>query len=180
MKSSLLSAGLLALLNSCTPQNGRSDVRQRLVLQTDFEAPDRASSDSLLRSLTTRRAHSGKTALLVDWQHQSSGAYRVPLGSLFNFRPHKLHFSAWAWVEQYEDDATVVVAISAPDNPNRRLLQKTIYLADNGPYRQWKEVALDLDMPQGISHASQLTIYARHHMATNPVYIDDWKLFEIR
>ncbi|UOG73748.1 hypothetical protein MTX78_16680 [Hymenobacter tibetensis] len=180
MKSYLLLAATLVVAGGCSPREGRSDVGEYLVMQTDFEAPTRALPDSIVHSLTSNQAHSGTAALLLDWSHKSSGTYSVPLGSLFRTRPRKLHFSTWAWVKQYEDDATVTIAVSAPNDANSIVAQKTLYLADNGPYEQWKEVAVDFDLPSTISQASHLMIYARHNAATEPVYIDDWRIFEIR
>jgi hypothetical protein len=180
MKSYLLLAATLVVAGGCSPREGRSDVGEYLVMQTDFEAPTRALPDSIVHSLTSNQAHSGSAALLLDWSHKSSGTYSVPLGNLFRTRPRKLHFSTWAWVKQYEDDATVTIAVSAPNDANSIVAQKTLYLADNGPYGEWKEVAVDFDLPSTISQASHLMIYARHNAATEPVYIDDWKVFEIR
>jgi hypothetical protein len=180
MKSYLLLAAALVMFGGCSPRESRSDVGEYLVVQTDFEAPTSALPDSILHSLTSNQAHSGSTALLLDWSHKSSGTYSVPLGSLFKNRPRKLHFSTWAWVKQYEDDATVTIAVSAPNDANSIVAQKTLYLADNGPYEEWKEVSVDLDLPGSISQASQLMIYARHNVAATPVYLDDWKVFEIR
>jgi hypothetical protein len=180
MKSYLPLAATLVLLGGCSPRDGRSDVGQYLVLQTDFEAPTRALPDSIVHSLTSNQAHSGSTALRLDWTHKSSGAYSVPLGNLFKTRPRKLHFSTWAWVKQYQDDATVTIAVSAPNDANTIVAQKTIYPADNGPYEEWKEVSVDLDIPFSVNQSSQLVIYARHSLATEPVYLDDWKVFEIR
>lgn len=180
MKSYLLLAATLVLLGGCSPREGRSDVGQYLVMQTDFDLSARALPDSITRSLTSNQTHSGNTALLLDWAHKSSGAYSVPLSNLFKTRPRKLHFSTWAWVKQYEDDAAVTIAVSAPNDEKSILAQKTIYLADDGPYEKWKEVSVDLDIPFSANQASQLIIYARHSAATEPVYLDDWKVFEIR
>jgi hypothetical protein len=180
MKSYLLLAGTLVLLGGCSPREGRSDVGQYLVMQTDFEAPTRALPDSIVRSLTANQVHSGSNALLLDWAHKSSGNYSVPLSSLFKTRPRKLHFSTWTWVQRHEDDATVTIAVSAPNDPKSILAQKTVYLADEGPYEEWKEVSVDLDIPFSANQSSQLLIYARHNLATEPVYLDDWKVFEIR
>ncbi|TLM95262.1 hypothetical protein [Hymenobacter jeollabukensis] len=92
----------------------------------------------------------------------------------------KLHISAWAWVPRFEDDAALITAVSAPNEPDRTVLYRAYPLADAGPYEKWKPLDFYIDMPFEAGYNSQLTLYMWRRQAQQPVYLDDLRITEIR
>jgi hypothetical protein len=180
LRSAGLGLALLGLLGGCRPAAGRTEVRERVVMQASFESLPCLLPDSLLPSLSAKRAHSGRFALRVDSAQEYSSSYRMRLGQLFAVRPRKLRIRAWAWVPRYEDVATLVVAISAPDDPNRLVYYQAVPLADGGPFQQWKPIVHDVNVPGEVGFNSQINLYLWRVGATQPVYLDDLSLAEIR
>lgn len=162
----------------CQPHDGRSAIRQRVLMYTSFEemvgwAPETPPT------LTTVKAHTGKYALCVDPQHAYSFIYRSALGALCTHRPRRFTLSAWVWVPRFQDDAVIVLALSNPGDPDHPILSKSLYLNDSGPFGKWKYVSRALDLPVSIHSDTQLVIYLWKMNASEPVYADDLQLTEL-
>ncbi|GAC1367153.1 MAG: hypothetical protein NVS3B25_16630 [Hymenobacter sp.] len=169
--------GLLAA--GCHPRGGRADIQQRELMHTGFEELA-GWSPTLPPTLTTEKAHSGKYAVRVDPQHPYSATYRVALGELCpTHRPRRLTLRAWVWVPDFRNDAVLVASIANPGDPDRPVFHKSVFLTDSGPFRQWKQVSRDLDLPATIQSGSELVIYLWKSTATEPVYADDLQLTEL-
>ena len=176
----LAAIGLLATAG-CHPRGGRTEPRPRELMHTGFE--DFAGwGPKIIPLLVTNKAHSGKFALRVDPQHPYSPTFRADLGQLCpNHRPRRLTLSAWVWVPSYSDEAMLVAAISNPGDLDHPVLHKEVFLNDSRPFRQWKLVSRDIDLPSTlvISSKSQLVIYLWNAGASAPVYADDLLLTEL-
>lgn len=171
----LAAAGLLAA--SC---NSRSGPRQRELAHTDFEG-FKGWAPALLPNLATEKAHSGKFSIRVDPQHQYSATFRAELGQLVSHRPRRITLGAWVWVPSFLDDASFVVAISNPSDPDHPVFRKEVFLNDSGPFEAWKWVSRDLNIPMDMyfSSRSQLIVYLLAKNTQSAVYADDLLLTEL-
>ena len=166
-------------LGGCHPRGGHVAVRQRELMHTSFE-DFKGWAPEIVPLLATDKAHSGKFSLRVDPRQAYSPTFRAEIGKLCpTHRPRRFTLSAWVWVPSSDDEAAIVLGIANPNDLDHPFLRKTMYLSDGGPFRQWKYVSRDIDMPADIHANSQLTIYLWKSNADEPVYADDLQLTEL-
>lgn len=169
----------LAALSSCTGAPARPEVRERVMVSSSFENI-LGFAEQVPPSLTTEKAHTGRYAVRVDAQNQYSLTYHGTLGQLCTTKPRKFIFSAWVWVPRPEDEATLILALTSPDDPEHPLLHKNVYLTDRGPYGKWKQVRREIDVPGTVNRNTRLALYLWNGTAQQPVYADDWQLAELK
>lgn len=172
---------LVSLLGTsgCHPRDGRSPVRERVLMHTDFEELDGWLPETPA-GLTAEKAHSGRYAISVAPEHPYSVTYRAALGRLSPYhRPRRVTLSAWVWMPGPEGDACFVTAISAAGDPDHPFFNSTVFLNDSGPFGKWKKVNRSLDLPENIDSSSQLVIYMWNSGSSVPVYADDLQLTEL-
>lgn len=166
------------LLLGCSPQNGRTDVRERVLMHTSFEDLE-AGAGVPQPSLTTAKAHTGKVSMFVDKSHPYSATYRKDLGALCDHLPRMFTLSAWVWVASPDDEAVIVMAIVNPDDPDHPVFRKTFYMTPLGGSGKWKQIRQSAELPGDIHASNQLVLYLWHANAQSPVYTDDWQLTEL-
>lgn len=169
--------GLLAFAG-CHPRGDRSEVQERVLMQTDFEDLQDWSK-SPQPNLTAEKVRSGQVAMFVDAAHPYSATYRKALGELCDHRPRRLTFSAWVWVATPDDDAMFVVAISNPGDPNHPIFSEHVFMTPTGSFGRWKLVSGSFELPAEVHADSQVVLYLWFANAQQRVYTDDWQLTEL-
>jgi len=171
---------LVLALAGCQHRPAYPEVREHRVFFNDFEQLVGWLQEPVPHAcFTTERAHSGRYSVKVDAAHPFSVTYRLKLGQ-FTTRPRRMRLSAWAWVEEVNDDAQLTCSISAPDDTQgKSKLYTQIYLADSWPYKRWTHVSRDIELPAEISSQAELVVYLWYNSAQHPVYTDDWELTEL-
>ena len=175
------SVTVLSLLGfpSCKPRDGRLPVKERVLMQNNFEELDGWLPEAPA-GLTTEQAHSGRYAISVAPDHPYSVTYRAALGRLSpHHRPRRVTLSAWVWVPGFEGNACFVAAISVAGDPDHPFFNNSVFLNDRGPFGKWKKVSRSLDLPENIDSTSQLIIYMWNNGSAAPVYADDLQLTEL-
>ena len=172
---------VLSLLNAagCRPRDGRAEVMQRPLMHTGFETPASDSTRQASPARTSDKAHSGRVSVRVDAHQEYSASYRAALGTLCDHRPRRFTVGAWVWVPNWEADATLVLSITNPGD-SIPLLSQRVYLSDAGPYKAWKYINRNVDLPASISSTSRVALtFSGASTGNDAVYADDLELSEL-
>ncbi|MBF9235841.1 carbohydrate binding domain-containing protein [Hymenobacter sp. BT683] len=144
-----------------------------------FETLDGWLPEPLSATLTTEQAHSGKTSLKVDANHEYSLTYTNVLSELREARPDKIRVSAWAYLPGNQAEATLVASIADPaaGASAKPLLWQGIKLNEQVKTTgKWTEVSQVITLPASINASHRLSIFLWRTGGSQPVYIDDLKV----
>ncbi|GAB3827429.1 carbohydrate binding domain-containing protein [Hymenobacter jeollabukensis] len=171
MKKVLYALTALCMV-SCGDKTGTESPNR--LAGNDFEAMEGWVNDpSVLASLTTAKAHSGRYAVKVDPSVEYSTGYNNLLGKLSPTKLTAFKVRAWVFLAKANTPVKMVIGIANPTT-NKQLLWEGV---DLGPAakaaNKWVEIEKTITLPAEATSTDRLSIYMWRTPAAETAYIDD-------
>lgn len=175
MKVFIYCAAALAL-TACNDQPAPTGRPQGQLAFNDFEAVDGWASGAAVPSLTTEKAHSGTTAVVVQPGIDYSLGYNNLLGRLGDGKARKLRVRAWVLLPNAK--ATAVLVTQLRDEATQKdLLWAGLPLAEaTKTTNQWVRVEKEVTLPATAAYANRVLVYLWRNDSSQPAYLDDLEI----
>ncbi|MBF9223735.1 carbohydrate binding domain-containing protein [Hymenobacter ruricola] len=125
-------------------------------------------------SVTTEKAHSGKSSICVNPQVEYSYTYNRTLGQMTSGKPKKLTVEGWAWVPDKNAKASVTVEIKHSPTSNSTVFYEGLDLVSSvDGFKDWKKVKKTFTLPDSVAFNNAVKVYVWRGSSPSPVYFDD-------
>jgi hypothetical protein len=127
-------------------------------------------------SVTTNKAHSGKTSIWVNPQVEFSYTYIRLLSQMTaGDKPKKLTVEGWAWVPDANAKASVMLDIKHSPANGSTVFYGGMDLVDavEGGFSAWKKVKHTFSLPDSVAFNNSVKVYMWRGTSQAPVYFDD-------
>lgn len=175
MKYLLYAAAALALA-SCNDQPAPTGRPQGQLAFNDFEAVEGWASGAAVPSLTTDKAHSGTTAVVVQPGIDFSLGYNNLLGKLGDGKARKIRVRAWVLLPNAKATAVLVTQLR-DEAAQKDVLWQGLPLAQaTKTTNQWVQVEKEVTLPATAAYTNRVLVYLWRNDSSQPVYLDDLEI----
>jgi hypothetical protein len=146
---------------------------KNIITYNTFEAVSGWCGDN--PSLTIEKAHSGKYSSKVDPAIEFGVTYDQIFGKMTQNKPKKLKVEAWAYVPDKETGKAIIV-ISLWNAKGEQTFWEGIKLEEVDDYKEWVKVEKEIKLPATLQVTDKFKAFLWRAGATQPVYMDDFKV----